>query len=283
MSDIQDRSYDLRSRGGLIFREEDHSYHNAAGEKYFSTTGLLGDFKNKFDADGMSKYKAIKDVLTTEQLKQLKTKAGHWQKVAGQFWPALMQREEFKDPLLEVQQKYLDSWAKSGEVASCAGSLEHGKRESHLDDTGFYEWNGIKYEQSDKCILDIDDFDQCIISEILLWNHEIKLGGLADLMIFDYGKIHVLDYKTNKAIVKIGFMNKKMKRFLDHIPDASFYHYALQLKIYQKMACDLTGLEPGECWLISTKNDNYGRKEDVFIQCDDLIVEVNLLFNNCLK
>jgi hypothetical protein len=281
----QDRTHDLRSIGGLIFTEDDHAYKNAENVQYRSCTGILSNFKNKFDSEGMSKYKAIKDVLSEDHFTLLKRKAG-WENVKN-YWESLLKWKQvdgtepfYRERLLERRQHYLDKWNGAGTKASTAGSIEHGVREHKMISDGKFEWDNKTYQYQNKNVLELQkDDNQIVIPEMLLWDHSVKLGGLADIVISDNGYIHILDYKTNRTISKEGFDKQTMLKFLSHLPDASFYHYSLQLQIYQKMVCDLSGLLPGECWIISTKNIEYDRSEDVFMKCADLKDEVSQIFD----
>ena len=278
MGELQDRSYDLTSIGGVKFDEEAHLYTNAAGEIYKSSTGIIKDFKNEFDSEGMSRYKAIKEILPIDSFTKLKRKAGGWEYVKD-YWDILLKHsDKLKNALEKRQQKFLDEWKKAGDDAAHAGSLEHGKREEEIINNGF-TWNNKYYPYSTKNILEVDKNDMCAIPEILLWYHGMKLGGLADLPLFERGYIHIHDFKTNKEISKTAFNDQRLKKFLGHLPDCSYYHYSLQLKIYQKLACRLSGLKPGECWIISTANPEYGRKEDVYIECANVDKEVDLIFD----
>ena len=275
--ELQDRSYDLISIGGVKFSESSHTYTNDKGEIYRSSTGILKEFKNPFPTIEVSRYKAIKEVLSPKDFSRLKSKAGGWDKVKN-YWDILINHSDaLRLRLTEAQQRFANSWLDAGELASTKGSIEHNRRENIIKSSGI-EWMNKYYEYSSKNILEVNKTDSCIIPEILLWNHGIKLGGLADCPIFDSGYVHILDYKTNKEIKTSAFNDQKMKKFLSHLPDCSLYHYSLQLKIYQKLACMLTGLKPGECWIISTANPEYGRLEDQYTECVNLDKEVDLIF-----
>ena len=128
--------------------------------------------------------------------------------------------------------------------------------------------------------------DCCVVPEIMVWDHDSELCGLADLPIFDKGVVHILDYKTNKKIDKSGFMGAKMKGVFSMHPDSKTSKYSAQLYGYQKMACDITGFKAGECWIISTKSEKYNRPKDIFIECIDMSKEIRkafMLFKNNLK
>lgn len=276
-NDLQDRSYDLTSIGGVKFNEDAHLYTNIAGDIYKSSTGIIGEFKNAFDADGMSKYKAIKETLGTNSFNKLKRKAGGWEYVKD-YWDTLLNHNDIlKTALTKSQARFINDWSKSGEDAALAGSIEHGKREDDIVKNGF-TWDNKYYPYSTKNILEVTNTDVCAIPEILLWDHRMKLGGLADLPLFDNGYVHIHDFKTNKKIDKTAFNDQRLKKFLNHIPDCSYYHYSIQLRIYQKLACRLSGLKAGECWIISTANPEYGRPEDVYIECANVEKEVEMIF-----
>jgi hypothetical protein len=278
MSNLQDRSYDFRHIGGVRFTEDTHIYDNAEGEIYRSSTGILKDFKNPFDSEGMSRYKAIKEVLPTDSFNKLKKRAGGWDKVKDFWEPLLKHSNTLRIALEQKQLEFLKMWKDKGDLAAHNGSIEHGKREEDIIKNGFY-WMNKYYPYSTKNILEVTKEDMCAIPELLLWDHAMKLGGLADLPLFEKGYVHIHDFKTNEEIKRNAFNNQGLQMFLAHIPDCSYYHYSLQLGIYREMACRLTGLKPGECWIISTKNPEYGRNEDEYIKCANVDKEVKLIFD----
>ena len=73
-------------------------------------------------------------------------------------------------------------------------------------------------------------------------------------------------------------MNKVMSGVFRKFKDCNFSKYSAQLSGYQKMACDLTGFEPGEKWIIHTANEKYKRKSDAFIECIDMNKEIEIAF-----
>ena len=88
----------------------------------------------------------------------------------------------------------------------------------------------------------------------------------------------ILDYKTNRKIEKTSFMDKIMSGPFRKFKDCNFSKYSAQLSGYQKMACDITGFERGEKWIIHTANEKYKRKKDVFIECIDMNKEIEIAF-----
>lgn len=279
---MPDRNIDLRSVGGLIFNEEQHSYHNADGIRYTGMTTFLKPFCGIFNADETASYKAIKDNLDANKMKKLKqlitSKLNEpsrtaWTKVHLFFDKLCESSTHLEKVLPETKQMYLDQWDK----ASSDGSVEHDKREKEVMENGV-TWNGKYYPYMDKNILEVTKDDVCVIPEIMVWDHKTQLCGLIDLPIFDKGVVHILDYKTNKKIEKNGFMGKKMSGPFRFCPDSNFYKYSAQLCGYQKMACDITGFGKGECWIISTASVEHKRKEDIYMECEDLSKEIDEAF-----
>ena len=280
---LPNRDIDLRDRGGLVFYEDSHTYFNADGVQYTGMTTFMKQFEGEaFDAEKTARYKAIKEILPEEQFKNLKkliTNKLHtpsreaWTKV-HLFYDKLCESSiELGDKLRDKKQEILEGWTK----ASTDGSIEHDKREKEVIENGI-TWNGKYYPYMNKTILDVTKDDVCVIPEILVWNHETQLCGLVDLPIFDKGKIHILDYKTNKKIETTGFQGRTMTGPFRLHQDCSLSKYSGQLHGYMKMACDLTGFERGECWIISTANVDYKRSNDIFIECVDMSGEINEAF-----
>jgi len=280
---LPERSIDLRDRGGIVFYEDTHAYYNVDGVKYTGMTTFLKKFEgSEFDSEKTARYKAIKETLPELEFKKLKklitTKLHEpsrtaWTKVHLFYDKLCETSDELRNNLSEKRQGFLNEWEKS----AVDGSIEHDKREKDVIENGI-TWNGKYYPYVDKTILDITDKDVCVIPEILVWNHEYKLCGLIDLPIFDNGKIHILDYKTNKKIEKSGFLGAKMKGPFRSHQDCNYSKYSAQLHGYLKMACDLTGLESGECWIICTSSKEHKRKKDIHIECIDMSKEINEAF-----
>lgn len=264
---IQDRTYDLTHRGGIEFIEENHLYLNDKGEQYTSSTSLIKKFKQPFDQENIAKYKAIKNILPTDKFDLLKKHAGGWENVY-KYYDKLIERPEYAD-IAKEKDFILVQWASE----TLAGTEEHARREKLVLEEGV-TFNGIHYPHGKKTILDITPEDRCVLTEVLVWDHEYKIGGLMDLLIADNGTLTIPDYKTNKKIDMTSFMYKRMLFPVHNLLDCNYFHYSLQLSLYMKMACRITGLKPGDTYLINTANESYGRKEDITIPCADLSEEI---------
>lgn len=271
---LPNRDIDLRSQGGLLFREADHTYENDKGEIYTGMSTFIKQYAKPFDGEATARYKAIKEVLPTGIFTKLKKKVGGWQNVHKYYDLLREKNPNLKDKLHETKEGFFADWAQS----TLEGSIEHDRREKEVLENGV-TWNGKFYPPLNKNILEITKDDVGVVPEIMVWNHETKLCGLADLPIFDAGVVHMLDYKTNKEITMKGFMGATMTGPFNGIPDCSLGKYSGQLHGYLKMACDLTGFERGECIIIHTANEKYKRKEDKYIPCLDLSSHIDDAFD----
>lgn len=266
---LPQRDIDLRSVGGLIFNEEDHSYHNADGIRYTGVTTLLSKYKLGFDSDAMSKYKSLKDFLPEDKFAQLKKHAGGWENVYKFYEKVCSKSEEYQIGLEKIKTAYLTEWDLAGKTGSEDGSLEHDLREKDVMENGFL-FKGKHYPYSNKNITEITDKDCCVCTELLLWDHNNKIAGLADIVVFDNGVFHILDFKTNKKIGKYGFNGAKLLSPFSDLPECEYSIYTLQLNIYSYMIEKLSQLKKGESWLINTASVKHNRSEDIYIECDDM-------------
>jgi len=281
--------YDLRSSGGVAFDPESHSYTNADGIVYTSVTTLLGQFRQKFDSDRMSRYKAIQAVLDPDEFSRLKRNVGGWQHVPD-VWDGMT-----KDPsasmtqrLIEARESFLKKWAEAGSTARDGGTAEHTRREEEVKRRGGMFHNGVWFTfYPGTNILHCREGPPCrrVLLECLLWNHELNLSGLSDVLLVDTltratmktGTIDVLDYKTNGKISTDSFQDRRMSPPLVSLPDSTFHSYSLQLRIYQRIACELTGLLPGSAAIVRTRDDERGRPEEM-ISCPRLEDELDRLW-----
>lgn len=261
---IQNRSFDLRHKGGIIFNEEGHTYFNATGEQYESSTGIIKKYKAPFYDEDTARYKAIKEILPEKHFKALKKHAGGWESVHT-FWDKLMERE-WAESLTERKDCHLAKWKAEAQD----GTEEHARRENEIIANGGIEFEGVFYEYLNTDILSVPAIGQYCLTEALVWDHSMKLGGLVDLPLFDDSTFRVKDYKTNKEIARAGFMNKRMLTPFGDLPDSNYYHYSLQLNIYGDMVERLTGFKHTGSFIISTASEKYKRPIDQIIECADL-------------
>ncbi len=218
-------------------------------------------------------------------------------KQVGGFENLFTKMDEFenKKPKLFKKIKKLIDWLKADWKATnlratTEGSLEHDKREQQIYDDGGYMYKGIwfKYVEG-KNISNVTLDDTIVIPECMVWNHDMELGGLADIFLFHKGTIYVLDYKTNALIeTKPKIDNPQFWKYMfgvcSELLDLNFYHYSLQLKIYQMMAILLRPeFKAGENIIIFTSSKTHYRDVDAEYECHNVEEIVPKIFEDVKK
>lgn len=204
----------------LEFHEEGHLYQDPENKdvKWTSVTSLVGKFKNPFDKEAIAE----------------KCSAN-----ASSKWYGLSKEE------------ILNIWDQENKRAVTVGNWYHNQRESDVIELETLSRNGksleifapnvelindkmVKYAPSQK-------LQEGVYPELLVYSNSYKICGQADLVAIVNGKIHILDYKTNKSIDKSSYVDRrtgKSKRLLpplSHLDDCNYNHYNLQLSIYAYM------------------------------------------------
>ncbi len=202
----------------IIFDPVEHKYTNdETGEQYISATTILGKYKPKFDADGMAERVARRDGLTKEVV--------------------------------------LETWAAITKKATDKGSFVHKLLEDYIL-TGVADdrlpW---LFQSFDKRILETVERYNKVHSEKLLYNHDYKIAGTADL-IFDDGKyFYVGDFKTNKTFKFESKYNEFHLAPIDHLACCEFNSYALQLSLYAYMYELMSGKKCKKLFIMYLRSD----------------------------
>jgi len=188
----------------VIFNEANHSYINEyTREQYISVTTLLSKYKEPFEKEKISKAVAQKEGVS--------------------------------------QKEILDRWAKTNKESTNFGTKIHKIIESSIKDLSFYP----KATPEEKSI--ISAFGELFqpntetLCEHLLYSHEFKIAGTADLIQPDGPYFDVFDMKTNKKFNLYSQYNKFLYSPLDHLMECEFSVYSLQLSIYAYLYSLLTG------------------------------------------
>ena len=151
-----------------------------------------------------------------------------------------------------------------------------------------YKGIWFKYVEG-KNISNVTLDDTIVIPECMVWNHDMELGGLADIFLFHKGTIYVLDYKTNALIeTKPKIDNPQFWKYMfgvcSELLDLNFYHYSLQLKIYQMMAILLRPeFKAGENIIIFTSSKTHYRDVDAEYECHNVEEIVPKIFEDVKK
>lgn len=190
----------------IVFNEADHSYiSNINGKqlKYISGTGFLSQFYPVFDPDGTIAARcAKKEGITVEEL-QAKWKA----KGIESCRLGTRCHEVCEDIILNRP------------LRNTAENIIEQKR---FD-------NAIKMAKAFRLKLDILGVEKIVFSPFL------GIAGTIDLFAQnkDDKTYYIIDHKTNEKIEKENTFGKFCLDPIQHVPDLSFYHYALQLNLYE--------------------------------------------------
>ena len=221
----------------IVFEERNHTYTNQkTKELYTSVTTMIEEYIPEFDSQYWSLYKAIKDVLEGyNQFKMYKLAVGGWEKVVPAWRSTPMIK--YRDEVESKQADYLIQWDLISETACGIGTAEHKRREFEACSTDYYEYNNTLYEtptkHSQTDILRIQDFtSNRVYTELLVHNDRFKVAGQVDWVLKKGRNLWIKDYKTSKEITKVAFRDQVMETPLNDLPNANFYHYALQLSTY---------------------------------------------------
>ena len=198
----------------VLFKAEDHSYKSVNPEEninWISVTSLVGKFKEKFDAKGVSE-------------KVSKNKKSKWYGMSPE----------------DIQK----AWTKESERAMSLGTWYHNERESDLLSLNTLEQEGITLnvinpiiDENGIKIAPIQKLDNGIYPEHFVYLKSAGLCGQSDRVDIINNVVNIIDYKTNKEIKTEGFKNwegitRKMLMPIAHLDDCNFSHYALQLSFY---------------------------------------------------
>ena len=186
----------------MTFNEGDHSYVDSKKRRYTSVTTLVGYGFQPFDAEGVAKRKD-KD---------------NWQKLMAE-------------------------WKQIGETAASNGTRLHENCENQI--LGRLDMMHAPRDIAEKMNFDAartavdellaDDSFESFEPEKLVFCDKIKLAGSVDLLARRKDKSYaIFDWKCVKSIDYRGFGGKTgILEATKDIPDSNFWHYALQLSLYE--------------------------------------------------
>lgn len=226
----------------------DHGLHRYSfrDQTYISATQLLEQFIPAFDVEERSLYMAHRYGNTPE------------------YWK--------------------DKWRSGNRDSLTRGDFIHDREEQSLYQQKFIDYNPTPLPVHNLSSLSrlyhepLINLSDGVYPEMKLWRHDHRIAGRSDKVILrsltecEYDRLvtardipwptidfrqykiaDVEDYKTNKKIAKFGFQGKdktdKLLFPLEHIEDATYWHYALQLSVYQYML-EYHGFLPGKRTLI---------------------------------
>lgn len=228
----------------VVFEPVTHSYTSTNPSediKWVSVTTLLSALKQPFDSKKIAE-------------KSSKSKKGKW---AGL-----------------TPEKIQEIWKKEADRACALGNFYHDQREKDIIGCETIERYGKRLpvfkpmtDAFGRKIATDQVLSEGIYPEHLVYLKSAGICGQSDLVEVADGKVHILDYKTNKEIKTEGFKNwegivTKMNAPVNHLDDCNLMHYNLQLSIYMYMILKHNpNLKPGNVIIHHIVFENAGEDE----------------------
>ena len=149
-------------------------------------------------------------------------------------------------------------WEKEKNKACDRGTSLHKLLEDYITVGEQVDDYGWLYKTYDRCAeYNVDRYKK-VLCEQLLWNEELKVSGLADL-IYEHkdGTFTVGDFKTNKRYRFSSDYNEWMLPPLDHLTVCEHSTYTMQLSIYAWLYEQLTGKKCRKLVIYYLKGDRF--------------------------
>ena len=212
------------SKDGLVlFHPQTHTYFKK-GKQLQSVTSYIDTLKEKFDTELIGERYAKKHSLNKEVL--------------------------------------LKEWSNNGEKTRTEGTALHLIFETYFKRFELLKPVNEKQYQAVKFINDYFINGKLIFSscEDIIYND--NLAGTRDAVVKnDKGEYFIFDWKTSKEISKENYGRFMLDPF-QQLPDANFFHYSLQLRLYQNMTLDY---KIKDCYIVQFTEKKYN-----FIKAHDI-------------
>lgn len=227
----------------IRFTKEDHRYASDKGE-FTSVSKLIGKYKNDFDKDHWSTYKALEELIPDFKI----VKKG-WVIESPEFIAHASSLVDSAE-LLATTQRIQEEWRLKNDASIRKGNAYHSRKEesSYRNGVETNPFTGEEFivkgalstdEDKHSIITNLYDLDDGYYPELLLWNEDKLLAGQADKVFItsknDVRYIDIDDFKTNSKIKQAGYKGQKMKAPLSHLQDCNYSHYNLQISLYAWM------------------------------------------------
>lgn len=244
MKEVDFKSLQVDKENEIVsYNDEIHAYWTKDTEqRCISVTTLIHRYTT-FDEEFWAAYKALESLLSVDDFLKVKPRLLDTKKFTVEYL------EQFKisdKDFLERKNEILAEWAEKRETSCIRGTAIHREQEllalagksPEIQKLGL--GGNFKTTTTNKI-----ESGQAVYPELLLSriseDGKLRLAGQADLIIVDGWDVYVLDFKTNKKIDLKSFYDRKLKKSqklkypLNHVDDANFWHYTLQLSTYAWM------------------------------------------------
>jgi len=96
-------------------------------------------------------------------------------------------------------------------------------------------------------------------TEWVIYDEELKLAGSIDMVFKKDNTYAIYDWKRSKEIKKSNWNRYAHTECINHLPDANFWHYSLQLNIYKGILEKNYNIKIGEMYIVCLHpvNDTY--------------------------
>jgi ATP-dependent exoDNAse (exonuclease V) beta subunit len=258
----------------IQFFEEDHKYviTNDPNNKYTSVTTWNHSHFPVFNANLI-----IKNMMRGKNWKE-----GH------KYWG--LTAEEIKQ-----------QWSSNSSAVSGAGTDLHFEIECFMNnpdlESGFKGNKGYKHSDLHETYIlnpkaiEVVEWDYFINfvkdhpelkpyrTEWTIYDEDLKISGSID-MIYENpdGTLSIYDWKRSKDITRVNNFNKfAINKLICHMPDANFWHYALQLNTYKRLIERKYGKTVTDLYLVRLHPDAEEKNYEL-IKLPDLTKEIDELF-----
>ena len=237
LKDIKNKIQQAFSK--YTFIENGHYYLCNGKRVGISTTGLFGQYEQKFDSDTISQMVANKRGISQQEvLEEWRIENLH-STIKGslihEFAQSLWEGKEYKFDYSNIPKEIDLDRLKSDIEKLIPQAINF-----YNDYKDMYELIGCEIYLGD------EDYDEC--------------GATDQMMLNKYtNEIALIDYKTNKKIEYESYNHKKMLIPLHKFEDCNYIHYSLQLSDYKFKFEKNTKLKVDETFIVyfNVNADNY--------------------------
>ena len=192
----------------ITFTEDDHKYIDSNNNNYISVTTIISEAFEKFDSVRIAKHICEKRGKTWQELVKEWNEAG---KAATTLGTRVHENCEYQI---------------NGELDRMHTASSDNVYEQILFNLAYKEVSKLL---SNKNIIKLE-------TEKLIFSPILKIAGSIDLLVtYKNGTYGIFDWKIlSKGLSMVGFNNKcGILEATKNIPDSNYWHYALQLQIYE--------------------------------------------------
>ncbi len=182
----------------ITFTEDDHSYIDSFGIEYISTTTLIHQAFEPFNAETVAQTKSAKTGVPAEQ--------------------------------------YLQEWQASSRTGTrmhenCERQILNRISEMHQPES---DEERLRFRAAWREVEKIKNAFAVLEPEKIIFSPRFLIAGSVDLLAYRNGEFFIFDWKNIKELRYQAFGNRTgLHLTTQHLPDANFYHYSLQLAIYE--------------------------------------------------